>query len=330
MSDRYDCVQIKNLQILERTKQANWHQKPNSRHQKQSKGYSLWCLASNCSLSPLIKPTTACFGHGSGRSSWFWQQHVWNSRFELGKDRGMKPCAAATITTQACQRSGVSWGVDLDGDFGEFETSENMLEHVGTKIRWSLFFVPCYGYARCMRSRVQKDGLQMPDVAMLGAVVTQAGRLSIYMRYVAVTVQCSSRFPDWLTFTADLSCFCCFKCKLCFGIAYHHLTSVMVALLARGMGYDHLATSTRYGDTCCASCGSVNTADLVKGTGACLGNGPINVPDSSAWNRTLPIWKRHTVWADYFYQLRWRGATFRYGLWLLEMHICFGNEVVRH
>lgn len=36
---------------------------------------------------------------------------------------------------------------------------------------------------------------------------------------------------------------------------------------ARRMGYDHLATSTRYGNTCCASCGSVNTAELVKGTG---------------------------------------------------------------
>lgn len=45
-----------------------------------------------------------------------------------------------------------------------------------------------------------------------------------------------------------------------------HLSVKLV--LDRGMGYDHIATSTRYGDTCCASCGSVNTAELVKGTGA--------------------------------------------------------------
>ena len=37
--------------------------------------------------------------------------------------------------------------------------------------------------------------------------------------------------------------------------------------IMHSMGYDHLATSTRYGDTCCASCGSVNTRELVKGTG---------------------------------------------------------------
>jgi len=32
------------------------------------------------------------------------------------------------------------------------------------------------------------------------------------------------------------------------------------------MGYPHMATTTRYGDTCCASCGSINTAKLVQGT----------------------------------------------------------------
>lgn len=61
-------------------------------------------------------------------------------------------------------------------DFREFgvETCENMLAHVGTRIRWRLFLVRCYAYVTCMRSRVQKDGLQMQDIAMLGAVVTQA------------------------------------------------------------------------------------------------------------------------------------------------------------
>jgi len=31
-------------------------------------------------------------------------------------------------------------------------------------------------------------------------------------------------------------------------------------------GYEYLATTTRYGDTCCASCGSVDTARVVQGT----------------------------------------------------------------
>ena len=47
--------------------------------------------------------------------------------------------------------------------------------------------------------------------------------------------------------------------------ALHHTVK---PVLDRGMGYNHIATSTRYGDTCCASCGAVNTAELVKGTGA--------------------------------------------------------------
>ena len=37
--------------------------------------------------------------------------------------------------------------------------------------------------------------------------------------------------------------------------------------MMKDLGYEHLATTTRYGNTCCASCGSVNTADLVNGTG---------------------------------------------------------------
>ncbi|CAE7538235.1 ACY3 [Symbiodinium sp. CCMP2456] len=37
--------------------------------------------------------------------------------------------------------------------------------------------------------------------------------------------------------------------------------------VTRRLGYDHLATTTRYGDTCCASCGSIDTAKLVAGTG---------------------------------------------------------------
>lgn len=55
--------------------------------------------------------------------------------------------------------------MDLDGIFREFgvETCENMLEHVGTRIRWRLFLVRCYAYVTCRRSRVQKDGLQMQD-----------------------------------------------------------------------------------------------------------------------------------------------------------------------
>ena len=36
--------------------------------------------------------------------------------------------------------------------------------------------------------------------------------------------------------------------------------------VTRRLGYDHLATTTRYADTCCASCGSVDTARLVAGT----------------------------------------------------------------
>jgi len=48
---------------------------------------------------------------------------------------------------------------------------------------------------------------------------------------------------------------------------YHNPSLSTLKNIMRGMGYDHLATSTRYGDTCCASCGSVNTAELVKGTG---------------------------------------------------------------
>ena len=53
---------------------------------------------------------------------------------------------------------------------------------------------------------------------------------------------------------------------------------------ARNMGYDHLATSTRYGDTCCGSCGSVNTGELVKGTGAIMGR----------WIGVLP-WSSQTL-----------------------------------
>ncbi|CAE7922175.1 ACY3, partial [Symbiodinium necroappetens] len=37
--------------------------------------------------------------------------------------------------------------------------------------------------------------------------------------------------------------------------------------MRRRAGYEHLATTTRYGDTCCASCGSIDTAKLVRGTG---------------------------------------------------------------
>eukprot|EP00439_Symbiodinium_sp_Y106_P060334 s995_g8.t3 len=37
--------------------------------------------------------------------------------------------------------------------------------------------------------------------------------------------------------------------------------------MRRRAGYQHLATTTRYGDTCCASCGSIDTARLVRGTG---------------------------------------------------------------
>eukprot|EP00438_Fugacium_kawagutii_P019986 Skav227320 [mRNA] locus=scaffold4402:77511:78269:- [translate_table: standard] len=49
---------------------------------------------------------------------------------------------------------------------------------------------------------------------------------------------------------------------------YYHNPSIRTLLgVMKSMGYDHIATSTRYGDTCCASCGSVNTAELVKGTG---------------------------------------------------------------
>ncbi|CAK9026191.1 unnamed protein product [Durusdinium trenchii] len=48
---------------------------------------------------------------------------------------------------------------------------------------------------------------------------------------------------------------------------YHNPSLREVHSIQRRMGYDHLATSTRYGNTCCASCGSVNTAELVKGTG---------------------------------------------------------------
>lgn len=49
---------------------------------------------------------------------------------------------------------------------------------------------------------------------------------------------------------------------------YDHNPSIRTLLnIMKGMGYDHIATSTRYGDTCCASCGLVNTAELVKGTG---------------------------------------------------------------
>jgi len=33
------------------------------------------------------------------------------------------------------------------------------------------------------------------------------------------------------------------------------------------MGYQNMATTTRYGNTCCASCGSIDTAKLVQGTG---------------------------------------------------------------
>jgi len=52
------------------------------------------------------------------------------------------------------------------------------------------------------------------------------------------------------------------------GSGYYHNPSIQkLTSIMRGMGYDNLATSTRYGDTCCASCGSVNTAELVKGTG---------------------------------------------------------------
>ncbi|CAK9060874.1 unnamed protein product [Durusdinium trenchii] len=38
-------------------------------------------------------------------------------------------------------------------------------------------------------------------------------------------------------------------------------------VLVKDMGYEHLATTTRYGNTCCASCGNVDTARLVNGTG---------------------------------------------------------------
>merc|ERR1712050_611805 len=31
-------------------------------------------------------------------------------------------------------------------------------------------------------------------------------------------------------------------------------------------GYDYIATTTRYGNTCCSSCGNMNTAKLVAGT----------------------------------------------------------------
>ena len=37
--------------------------------------------------------------------------------------------------------------------------------------------------------------------------------------------------------------------------------------MRRHAGYDHVATTTRYGDTCCASCGSIDTGRLVRGTG---------------------------------------------------------------
>ena len=40
-----------------------------------------------------------------------------------------------------------------------------------------------------------------------------------------------------------------------------------VEVLVKDMGYEHLATTTRYGNTCCASCGNVDTARLVNGTG---------------------------------------------------------------
>ena len=99
-------------------------------------------------------------------------------------------------------------------DFREFgvETCENMLAHVGTRIRWRLFLVLCYAYVTCMRSRVQKDGLQMQDIAMLGAVVTQAYLLQ------------SSRFSQLTHFHCEFKLFVLsVKCKLCFGISAHHL-----------------------------------------------------------------------------------------------------------
>ncbi|CAJ1418094.1 unnamed protein product [Effrenium voratum] len=50
--------------------------------------------------------------------------------------------------------------------------------------------------------------------------------------------------------------------------AYYHDPPVWkLQSIRKRMGYQHLATTTRYGDTCCASCGSVNTAELVQGTG---------------------------------------------------------------
>ena len=45
------------------------------------------------------------------------------------------------------------------------------------------------------------------------------------------------------------------------------LARIFLTAPARRLGYDHLATTTRYGDTCCASCGSIDTARLVAGTG---------------------------------------------------------------
>eukprot|EP00440_Ansanella_granifera_P072688 gb/GFBE01078880.1/.p1 GENE.gb/GFBE01078880.1/~~gb/GFBE01078880.1/.p1 ORF type:complete len:251 (+),score=54.53 gb/GFBE01078880.1/:1-753(+) len=59
------------------------------------------------------------------------------------------------------------------------------------------------------------------------------------------------------------------------GMAYWSNASLLSSLelvadphsLPGKMGYEHIATTTRYGDTCCASCGSVSTAKLVEGTG---------------------------------------------------------------
>lgn len=49
-------------------------------------------------------------------------------------------------------------------------------------------------------------------------------------------------------------------------LSFNAMSSESLASLPGKMGYHHMATTTRYGDTCCASCGSINTAKLVQGT----------------------------------------------------------------